>query len=473
MRVKSSRKVSVIALLMAVGLFAAACGEDLTDEVADADDAEADPEAEGEEETEGEEEVEEETFEMEQPDTPGEDIELEFWTFVDLHAEFLIAQAERFNEENEDYNIILDATSISFDEMHDRTLIALESGTGAPDLVDLEIQRFATFTRGEVQLLPLDDVLDPYRDDLVEERMAPYEVDGTPYGIDYHLGAFVTYYNQDIMDEAGVDVDDIETWDDYVDVGLEVQENTDITAFASVETLNRLSLLGPMLQNDGGLYDASNESIIDSPENVEAVEMVSDMVHEHGVADLAPGGGHAEPEFYEAFNNGEFASVWMPQWYMSRFPDLMPDLEGSMVVRPMPAFEEGGTISTMGGGTGTAITNQIDDDKVQAAQEFIGYAKLSYDAQVRVWTDLDFDPFRMDVYEDPALSEPEPFFADEPVLTMIEETLDRLAPEYTGPRYPESILALEEEVVFPVLSDGEDPAETLADTQAEIDAYDD
>lgn len=30
---------------------------------------------------------------------------------------------------------------------------------------------------------------DPYRDELVQERLAPYEVGGVPYGIDYHLGA--------------------------------------------------------------------------------------------------------------------------------------------------------------------------------------------------------------------------------------------------------------------------------------------
>lgn len=466
MRMK--RKLRPIALLMALGLVVAACGQDLSDDV------EGDGDAGGEEEQApeaGEEEVEEQSFEMEASDTPGEDIELEFWTFVDLHAEFLIAQAERFNEENEDYNIILDATSISFDEMHDRTLIALQSGAGAPDLVDLEIQRFATFTRGEVPLLPLDNVLDPYRDDLVEERMAPYQVDGTPYGIDYHLGAFMMYYNQDIMEEAGVDVDDIVTWDDYVEAGLQVQENTDVTNFTAVETLNRFSVLGPMLQNGGGTYNESNESILDSPENVEAVQMVADMVHDSGVAGLAPGGAFSEPEWYESFNNGEFASIWYPQWYMSRFPDLMPDLEGSMLVRPMPAFEEGGTVSTMGGGTGTAITNQIDEAKIDAAEQFLGFAKLTYDAQVRMWTELSFDPFRMDVYEDEALSEPLPFFGDEVVLSTIEGVLDRLAPEYTGPRYPESIIAINEQVVFPVLSDGDPVEESISNAQEAVDEF--
>jgi arabinosaccharide transport system substrate-binding protein len=394
------------------------------------------------------------------PDNPGEDIELEFWTFVDNHADFLIAQAERFNEENDDYNILISSTTINFGEMHDRLLVALQSGAGAPDLVDIEIGRFGTFTRGDVALHPLDDVVDPYRAELVEERLAPYQVDGVPYGIDYHLGAYVMYYNKEIMEEAGVDVDAIVTWDDYIDAGKQVVANTD-AVMATVETGGPFSIRGPMLQNGGGVYNENNDLIMESPANVEAVEMVASMVHEHEIATVAPGGDHHDPAFFEAFNNGESASLWMPQWYMVRFPDQMPDTEGKMLVRPLPAFEEGGMVSTMGGGTGTAITRQIDESKIDAVKEFLGYAKLTYDAQVRLWTELGFDPFRNDVYDDPALSEEDPWFDGEQVMANLQSMFDRLAPEYTGPRYPEATTALIEIVAYETLEEGVDPQTAL------------
>lgn len=405
------------------------------------------------------------------PDNAGEDIELEFWTFVDNHADFLIAQAERFNEENEDYNIIINASTVEFADMHDRLLVSLQSGTGAPDIVDIEIGRFATFTRGDVPLHPLDDVVDPYRDELVEERLAPYEVDGVPYGIDYHLGAYVMYYNQDIMDEAGVDIDSIETWDDYIEAGKQVVANTDAW-MATVETGGPFSIRGPMLQNGGGTYNESNELIMDGPENVEAVELVASMVHEHEIATVAPGGDHHDPAFFEAFNAGEFASLWMPQWYMIRFPDQMPDTEGKMRVRPLPTFEPGGMVSTMGGGTGTAITNQIDESKLEAAKEFLGYAKLTYDAQVRLWTELGFDPFRNDVYDDPALSDEDPWFGGEQVMANLQPMFDRLAPEYTGPRYPEASTALVEIVAYETLEEGADAQEALTRASDEIRSLD-
>jgi arabinosaccharide transport system substrate-binding protein len=273
------------------------------------------------------------------------------------------------------------------------------------------------------------------------------------------------------MEEAGVDVDSIVSWDDYIEAGQQVVENTD-AMMTTVETTDRFSILGLMLQNGGGIYDQSNQLTLNSPANVEALQLVSDMVHVHEIAAVPPGGMHHDPTYYEEFNAGAYASVWMPQWYVTRFKDFMPDTEGKILIRPLPEFEPGGFISTMGGGTGTAITRQIDDDKLEAAKQFLEFAKLTYDAQVALWTDLGFDPFRDEVYDDPALTEPDPWFGDEPVMTTLRSTFDRLAPEYTGPRYPEAVLQLRELVAFAVIEEGAAPQGELERAQQEIESLD-
>lgn len=401
----------------------------------------------------------------------GQDIELEFWTFVDAHTDFMQARADEFNAQSSEYNIILDASTADFQEMHDRLLVALQSGAGAPDIVDIEIQRFATFLRGDVPLHPLTDIIDNHRDQLVEERTAPYRADGVEYGIDYHLGAWVMYYNSEVLDEAGVDVDSIVTWDDYIAAGRQVVENTD-SWMASLETTDRFTVIGLMLQNGGGTYDENNELILDAPENVEALQLISDMVHVHEIAAVAEGGLHHDESYYQALNEGKYASVWMPLWYVTRFKDFMPETEGNILIRPLPEFESGGFISTMGGGTGTAITRQIDEDKVDAAKQFLEFAKLTYDAQVSLYTDLGFDPFRNDVYEDPALTETDPWFGDEPVMTNVQAMFDRLAPEFTGPRYPEVVLQLRDVVAYEVIEEGADPGESLRRATDEIRSLD-
>lgn len=79
-----------------------------------------------------------------------------------------------------------------------------------------------------------------------------------------------------------------------------------------------------------------------------------------------------------------------------------------MVVRPMPAFEEGGKRSAGMGGTGTVVTNQTEHPEL--AKEFLAYAKLSKEANIKLWTVLGFDPPRHDVWDDPAILEDNKFF---------------------------------------------------------------
>jgi arabinosaccharide transport system substrate-binding protein len=451
---RASRRLRLGAALIAGLLVAAACGSDGdSGGVADGDGSGSDDGA------------------AEAPSGEVQEIELEFWTFVDAHTDFMQARVDEFNAQSDQYNITLNASTADFQEMHDRLLVALQSGAGAPDIVDIEIQRFATFLRGDVPLHPLTDIIDNHRDQLVEERTAPYRADGVEYGIDYHLGAWVMYYNSEVLEEAGVDVDSIVTWDDYIAAGRQVVENTD-SWMASLETTDRFSVIGLMLQNGGGTYDENNELILDAPENVEALQLISDMVHVHEIAAVAEGGLHHDEGYYQALNEGKYASVWMPLWYVTRFKDFMPETEGKILIRPLPEFESGGFISTMGGGTGTAITRQIDEDKVDAAKQFLEFAKLTYDAQVSLFTDLGFDPFRNDVYEDPALTETDPWFGDEPVMTNVQAMFDRLAPEFTGPRYPEVVLQLRDVVAYEVIVEGADPGESLRRATEEIRSLD-
>jgi arabinosaccharide transport system substrate-binding protein len=451
MLTKSVRYLRILVMVVVLGMVVAACGGETGSDTTGAPDAPGETEAPGDEE----------------PSSGGEVVDLTFWTFVQAHADFIESQAAEYNASQSEVEIRIESTSIDWDDMHNRLLIALQSGTGAPDLVDVEISRFGPFSRGEVQFHPLTDIVERNSENLVSERLAPYTVDGVPYGIDYHLGAYLMYYNTEITDAAGVDIDAIQTWDDYIEAGLKVKEEVGVP-MTTIETSAGFSLNGLMLLNGGGRYDADNNRILEDPANIEAAEFIQSLIFEHEIAVVAPGTEHHAVEFFESFNAGESASFWMPQWYMIRFPENMPDLEGKIKVRPLPAFEPGGAVTTMGGGTGTAITLQIDPDKVEVAKDFLEFAKLTYDAQVKLWTVLGFDPFWLEVYDDPALAEPDPWFGNEPVMANIKDMLDRLIPEYTGPHYAEISTRMGDVMAFELFEEQRDAAEVFAEAEAEI-----
>ena len=81
-----------------------------------------------------------------------------------------------------------------YDDMHNKMLIALQSGVGAPDMCDIEISKFPNFLKGKVeniQLVPLNDIIDPVKENFVQARFDIYSKDGVYYGTPYHVGATV------------------------------------------------------------------------------------------------------------------------------------------------------------------------------------------------------------------------------------------------------------------------------------------
>jgi arabinosaccharide transport system substrate-binding protein len=394
--------------------------------------------------------------------------ELSLWVFVDRHGEFLVDQTELWNEANPDRPITIDFETIDYNQMHDNLLAAFLAGSGAPDLVDIEIGKFARYVKTEdnVHLLDLTDVIAPYLPDLVATRMAPYEAFGKQLGIDYHLGAYLMYYNRPLLEEAGIDPDSIVTWDDYVAAGKQFKEAFPDKAWTAVESRSIFSSYPLMYMNGGHVYDADGNLVLDSPENIEALQFMSDLINVEGIAVEATAGDINSAEFQAEFTQGNIASIWMPQWYMTRFPDNMPSLCGSMIVRPMPIFEEGGFTTTMGGGTGTAVTDQTPEDEQEIAKEFLAFAKLTPEAQKALYTDLGFDPYRPDVYEDPDLLVADECFSGEIPFEIIASELGNVAPEYTGPLYPEARTILAEQIIPAIILDGVPAAEALADAQA-------
>src|SRR5699024_7766817 len=218
--------------------------------------------------------------------TVGDDIEgateLTFWTFAGTHADFFSNAAERWNEEFPENPIQLTAETYPFDQMHNNLLLALQSDSGAPDIADIEIAKFPNYLQGDIQLEPLNEYIEPEIDNFVSERLDIYAKDGNYYGAPTHLGPTVVFYNQEIMDEAGVDIDSIETWDDYVEAGKQVVDETG-TPMTSVPN-NWYGIWPYVAQRGSDFFDENGELTLDNQKNVETLRFINNMVNEHEIA---------------------------------------------------------------------------------------------------------------------------------------------------------------------------------------------
>ena len=70
----------------------------------------------------------------------GDDVTtLNVWTFIENHQDFYTNMAEKWNEANPDKKVKLVLSNMAYDDMHNKLSLALETGEGAPDVVDIEL----------------------------------------------------------------------------------------------------------------------------------------------------------------------------------------------------------------------------------------------------------------------------------------------------------------------------------------------
>lgn len=359
--------------------------------------------------------------------------EMSFWTFQELHVGFWTAMADLWNEQNPDKPINLTVTTGESHSLHSKLLVACQAGSGAPDMADIEIGYYGAFLK-DGYLLPINDAVEPYKDDIVMSRVEMYgDNEGNWYGADFHLGASVCYYNMDIMNEAGVDPATIVTWDDYVEAGKVVLEKTG-KPMCAVETAD-LFLPQLMLLEKGVQYvDEEGNPNIATEEHAEVINFIREMI-DLGICEIAPGGFFHAEEWYGHLNDGGVASLAMPLWYMGRFTDYCADLEGKMSIYPIPVWNEGDTREVLQGGTGTSVIKGTENEEL--AKEFLAFAKLSKEGCTYEWDNLGFDPIRTELWEDPAITEnPDnkflSYFTTNPFDILKENGTDLTAPDISG-----------------------------------------
>lgn len=322
---------------------------------------------------------------------------MEMWIFGELHGTFYEQMADLWNEQNPDRTIDLQLTVYPYQDMHNKLQLAANSGKGMPDLMDIEVTKFANFVRGDnPPLLDLSEAAEPYREDVVEARLDLYSRGDALYGYPTHVGAFVTFYNTELLEGAGIDYTTIETWDDFAEAGTAYHQATG-KAFGTANT--DVFFVEPLViaQNGGELFADDGTVQLTDPAVVESFEMMQDMVDAGAISPI-PGSSPDDEEAYGAIARGDYAAIVYPAWYTSRFVDYMPELAGKVAIAPAPVIEGSDTLTIGGGGTGAAVA--ANSPVKDLAAEWLAFAKLSPEANVAVWEVLGFDPVNMSVWDD-------------------------------------------------------------------------
>ncbi|MCL2249817.1 MAG: extracellular solute-binding protein [Oscillospiraceae bacterium] len=391
-------------------------------------------------------------------------VDLVFWLTNEIHQWYFEPGANSWNETYADrpVNVAFEISPLA--QMHTNLLISFQAGSGAPDLVDININHFTNFV-GHDWLASLNRVVDPVREYFVASRFDIYTHEGTVYGLPTHVGATVVYYNRPLLEAVGIDIDSIITWEDFENAGHEYFAATGLP-FTAIETANQRPFWPMIVQRGGDYTDADGNVTLDSDVNIEVLEQLYRWMHIYGFASTFPGGSTAVEETWAFINDGGIAALIMPMWYMSRFVGYMPDIYGDIYVRPLPRDGAHQSASVGIGGTGTSVTTQ--SNHIDLAVDVLAHMKLTPEGNIRLWTYANFDPPRWDVWYASELQQPLTYFGNEIVFETLFLMRDSIPSPHNTLLSPAAQDIVMNQVMFRALEQGIDARTVLEEAAAEL-----
>lgn len=342
----------------------------------------------------------------------------------------------------------LEATVESFQEMHPGVEVVVEDlgnqnvydrglagcAAGGFDLPDVylvennEAQVFwATFPDcfTDLRELGADELVDLFPG----FKWAELTVGDAIYAVPFDSGPTAVFYRRDLYEMAGIDVDAIETWDDFIEAGRQMNEATDGAVKMGTVAKGADDEWFRMLANQAGCFyfdEEATEVTVNQPGCVTALDTLNRLYE----ADVLAVGGWVEQ--IQLIQNDAVASSLFGSWYSGTIAAEAPDQAGQWGVYLTPALEEGGVRASNLGGSALAIPASSENKEL--AYDFVVNALADIDNQIMILRDYGLTPSLLPVLEDPFLEEGVDFFGGQPVWGEILGTLGSV-PAVAGSQY--------------------------------------
>lgn len=379
---------------------------------------------------------------------------LEMWTFYRVHAQMYQDVTQTWNADpanGKPVNVfLLDGTA-----MRQRLMSGFLSDTPVADLIEAERNMACLAFSGPIEDVGFVDLTDRLKEEGIYDRIntpsfSPWTSRGRIFGLPHDVHPVALAYRADIVEEAGIDVSEIETWDDFIRVMKPLVKDTDGDGKPDRYPLNLwFSAIGHIevliLQAGGGFFDDDLQPIIDSEINAHVIATcVSWMVGPDRIAiDAQPftaSGNYLRME-------GRVVCELMADWMAGAWKVDMPGLSGKLKLMPLPAWEKGGRRTGVMGGTMLGIAKASED--FEDAWTFAKHLYLDPKLAEQLYkSNSIISPVR-EFWDLPIYDEPDPYFSNQASGRIFVDMAPDVPPRTSSPfsnlafaRVQEGVIAL-------------------------------
>ena len=355
---------------------------------------------------------------------------MRFWTFARNHSVPYQKATPSFEAKHP--GTTLDVQLVHGEAVTSRLRAAFWADLDVPDLVEVEISRAGSFFRGPPEDMGFIDLMPilrstGYYDRIVKTRFAPYTNKGKIYGLPHDVHPVMLAYRRDLFEAAGIDVEQIKTWEDFVRVGQQI-------TVPGVRYMIELSDSGAhhyemfLFQRDGGYFDAEGRLTMDDETALETLLFFIPLVAGEGRIASDLGSGRV---FTQAVEQGYFLSFVCPDWRSKVAETDIPRMHGKMALMPLPAVASGGRRTSTWGGTMLGITKACPNPELAwQVAEHMYFDKAELAVRFRETNIL---PPLKDAWEHPAFDEERAYWSGQPLGRLYANLADEVPPQYASP----------------------------------------
>ena len=380
----------------------------------------------------------------------------------DVALKQLQASAEKFKETHPDVEFQFE--EMGTEQIYTKLATTLNTGKGLADVILLEGEQVSGYaSKYPDGFADLSDIVN--KDDYLPVKMGEVTVNDKIVGFPWDAGPVALFYRTDYFEQAGVNPEDIKTWDDFIEAGKKVTATCKTPSGEPVKMLpiapngsNFWKLL--LTEKGAGYFDAEGNTAVSSPEALECMEMAKKIYD----ADIAL--NYTDWAEYEGVVvNQSVATIPEAVWMIGTIKDKGPDQSGNWGVMSLPVFPGDEPSGSTNGGSDIVIP--AASANVDIAKEFVQFAMTDVDLQADGFVNYGLFPSYIPAYDAEVFTEPDEFFGGQKIYeTFIELGKKVPAVNYTE-NYNEAMKAAGS-ACAKVYLEGQDPKTVLEDLEKDL-----
>ncbi|MCA9795811.1 MAG: ABC transporter substrate-binding protein [Candidatus Eremiobacteraeota bacterium] len=220
---------------------------------------------------------------------------------------------QRWEQQNPGYKVVHETLPAMVNTQREKYVTALASGDDSFDCFALDIIWAAEFANAG-WILPIDSYTNPERlGEFIPSTLEPLHWKGQLYGLPWSCNVGTFFYRKDLLEAAHRRPPT--TWDELVDTGAAIQNSGQVETAFVFQAARYEGLVCDFLEylwgNDGDVFDSQGQVALQSPQALEALTFMSDLIHRYKLAP-APVVSYQEPDSYVAFSQG--AALFHRSW---------------------------------------------------------------------------------------------------------------------------------------------------------------